>query len=106
MRTVTNDLFSSPVVRPVSTPISCLDRIGLPAQLAQEHVSELVGGQEHDLPALVRMERLKPLGGGAQNTVIYFAGRAALEVAAEPKRLDEATRVIRNGTGAKKSAAA
>jgi len=67
-----------------SDPRSLLYAERLPGRLNAEQAAALLGFQAHDIPVLVKVGLLKPVGGGPKNCVKYFFS-AAIEV----NRLDE-----------------
>jgi hypothetical protein len=66
----------------------------LPARLTAEQVARLGGFQTHDIPTLVRLKLLQPLGNGAKNSVKYFASEEILEKTSDRKWLDRATKAV------------
>lgn len=56
---------------------------GFAARLKPEEAACLIGCQPHDIPVLVRVGLLKPLGRPAPNGVKYFSHRRLTELCAE-----------------------
>lgn len=58
---------------------------GIPARLTSEQAAWGLNCQPHDVPILVAVRLLKPLGNPAQNGIKFFAASELLEpVKAEP----------------------
>ena len=66
----------------------------LPARLQVSQAAKILGFQEYEIPILVRLKLLKPLGNPAQNGHKYFSKVQILELAEDPDWLDRATRAI------------
>lgn len=72
----------------ISTPAKeLLNLRRLPAMLNGQQAAVLLGVGEHDIPALIRADLLKPLGQPPANSVKYFAGVEILEMAGDPAYL-------------------
>ena len=74
--------------------LSCLNLRRLPARLNSEQVAQLTGFQSHDIPLLVKGGLLKPLGGGARNSVKYFAACEIEQLRDDRRWLDKATKAV------------
>lgn len=59
----------------------------LPAMLNIQQTAVLLGLAEHDIPVLINLGLLKPLGDPPPNAVKYFASIQVLELAGELSRL-------------------
>jgi hypothetical protein len=59
----------------------------LPAMLNIQQTAVLLGLAEHDVPVLINLGLLKPLGDPPPNAVKYFASIQVLELAGELSRL-------------------
>jgi len=59
----------------------------LPAMLNVQQTAVLLGLAEHDIPMLIGVGLLKPLGDPPSNAVKYFASIQVLELAGEISRL-------------------
>ena len=73
---------------------SVLGATRLPARLNSEQTAELLGIQPHDIPALMRADLLKPLGGGPRNCVKYFAAIDIEEKSRDVRWLDKASKAV------------
>ena len=73
---------------------SCLNVRRLPARLNSEQVAQVLGYQSHDIPLLCKAGLLKPLGGGARNSVKYFAAFEIEDLGHDRKWLDRATKAV------------
>ena len=66
----------------------------LPARMDVKLTAEILGFQEHDIPVLVSLGQLEPLGKPMPNARKYFARVHVLEVADNPAWLSKATKLI------------
>lgn len=66
----------------------------LPARMDARQTAELLGFQEHDIPVLVNLGQLVPLGKPMPNARKYFARVQVLEVADDTSWLSKATKLI------------
>ncbi len=66
----------------------------LPARLLAEEAAALLGVKAHDIPILVRLRLLKPLGAGPRNCVKYFWSKEIEALAQDRAFLDKATRAL------------
>jgi hypothetical protein len=66
----------------------------LPARLTVEQVAWLLNCQSHDVPILVMVRLLKPLGNPPPNGVKYFATMDVLELAKDRTWLTRATNAV------------
>jgi hypothetical protein len=74
--------------------LACLNMRRLPARLNVEQVAQLIGFQTHDIPLLVKAKLLTPLGGGARNSVKYFAACEIEQLRDDRRWLDKATKAV------------
>jgi hypothetical protein len=58
------------------------------------HTAQLLGFSEHDIPVLIRLRLLKPLGNPPSNGHKYFATVELDRLAQDPNWLDKATRAV------------
>jgi hypothetical protein len=65
-----------------------------PARLSAPETAKRLGVCDHDIPVLVDRGVLKPLGDPARNAPKYFATVNILEIAADAKALDRASRTL------------
>jgi hypothetical protein len=66
----------------------------LPARSDVRQTALLLGFQEYEIPILMRLKLLKPLGSPVQNGRKYFATAEILELAQDRDWLDRATRAV------------
>jgi hypothetical protein len=66
----------------------------LPARLDLPQTAQLLGFSEHDIPVLIRVRLLKPLGNPPPNGHKYFATVELERLAQDPNWLDKATRAV------------
>ena len=66
----------------------------LPARSDVSQTALLLGFQEYEIPILMRLKLLKPLGSPVQNGRKYFATAEILELAQSRDWLDRATRAV------------
>jgi len=66
----------------------------LPARLVSEQVADLLGMREHEIPILVKVRLLKPLGKPIPNAVKHFAACEIERCADDPKWLSQATQAL------------
>lgn len=66
----------------------------LPGRLDVTQIATLLGLLPHEIPILVRLGLLKPLGNPAANAHKYFASVSVEQSARDPVWLDKATRAI------------
>jgi hypothetical protein len=66
----------------------------LPARLDAPQTAQLLGFSEHDIPVLIRLRLLKPLGNPPPNGHNYFATVELERLAQDPNWLDKATRAV------------
>jgi hypothetical protein len=71
-----------------------LDVLRLPARLDVRQAAMLLGFQEYEIPILLRLKLLKPLGTPRQNSHKYFASAEILELTQNRDWLDKATRAV------------
>ncbi|MDB6124299.1 MAG: hypothetical protein JWQ71_3292 [Pedosphaera sp.] len=64
----------------------------LPARLTTTQTALLLGFQEHDIPVIVRVNLLKPLGNPVPNATKYFAASEIEKLAADRTWLNRATK--------------
>ncbi len=83
--------------------LSCLNLRRLPARLNSEQVAQVTGFQPHDVPLLVKGGLLKPLGGGARNSVKYFAACEIEQLRDDRRWLDKATKAVGRRTASSSS---
>ena len=83
---------------------SLLNLRRLPARLNAEESAAFVGVQGHDIPILVRKKLLRPLGGGAKNTVKYFSTSELERLSQDRKWLDDVTKALRRSRNEKNEA--
>src|SRR5262245_18441105 len=65
-----------------------------PARLDSAQTARFLGFQEHDIPVLVSIDLLEPLGKPAPNARKYFAAVEIFELAQDRNWLNKATRVL------------
>jgi hypothetical protein len=65
-----------------------------PARLNAPETAKRLGVSDHDIPVLIDRGFLKPLGTPARNAPKYFATVNVLEIAADGKTLDRASRAL------------
>jgi hypothetical protein len=63
----------------------------LPARLRTEQAAEILGFAEHDIPLLVRLKKLRPLGNPVPSAVKFFDTLQILDCANNERWLDQAT---------------
>lgn len=80
---------------------SLLNLRRLPARLNSEEAAAFVGVQGHDIPILIRKKLLRPLGGGAKNTVKYFSTLELERMSQDRKWLDDVTKALRRSRSEK-----
>jgi hypothetical protein len=66
----------------------------LPARLNADQVAALIGCQPHDIPILVKLKLLVPLGKPPPNGVKFFATHLLEGLMTDPKWLDRITRAV------------
>jgi len=66
----------------------------IPARIDAKQTAVILGFQEHDIPVLVNVGQLEPLGKPMPNARKYFARVQILEVADNPAWLSKATKAI------------
>jgi hypothetical protein len=66
----------------------------LPARLNVEQTAKLLGFQPHDIPVLIRLKLLNPLGNPSQSAPKYFAASIVLNLVQDDKWLSKATSLI------------
>lgn len=66
----------------------------LPARLTAEQTGWVLNCQPHDIPALVSLRLLKPLGNPSQNGIKFFATAEILESAKDKSWLTKVTNAI------------
>jgi hypothetical protein len=64
----------------------------LPGRLKAEEASVILGFNSHDIPVLVAIGLLKPLGNPSPNAVKYFASQDIQALAGDTKWLHKATK--------------
>jgi hypothetical protein len=65
-----------------------------PARLTAEQTATLLGFQIHDIPVLVALGKLKPLGNPTPNAKKYFATVHVHELAEDQTWLSKATQAV------------
>ena len=68
--------------------------IRLPARLDVQQTALVLGFQEHDIPVLIRVRLLKPLGNAVPNSPKYFASCEIDRLVSDPNWLHKATKAI------------
>ena len=66
----------------------------IPARLDTKQVATILGFQEHDIPVLVNLGQLEPLGKPMPNARKYFARVQIMDVADDQTWLSKATKLI------------
>jgi len=66
----------------------------LPARLDAKMTAEVLGFNEHDIPVLVTLGLLEPLGKPAQNARKWYARAQITQIAEDPKWLNKATNTL------------
>ena len=66
----------------------------LPARMDAKLTADILGFQEHDIPVLVNLGQLEPLGKPMPNARKYFARIQIMEVADDTSWLSKATKLI------------
>lgn len=66
----------------------------LPARLDAKQTATVLGFQEHDIPVLVNLGQLEPLGKPMPNARKYFARVQIMDVADDQNWLSKATKLI------------
>jgi hypothetical protein len=83
------------ISRPSASPEDgILNVYRMPARLEARLTAAILGFQEHDIPVLVSVGLLNPLGEPTQNATKYFAGCEIEALAQNPKWLCKATQVV------------
>jgi hypothetical protein len=77
-----------------STEDGILNVRRIPARIDSRATATLLGFQEHDIPVLVSVGLLNPLGNPVQNSTKYFAGCEIESLAQNPKWLWKATQGV------------
>ena len=67
---------------------------GYPARLSSSQTAKLLGFSDHDIPVLVAMNLLKPLGNPMPNAPKHFALVEILSLAADRDWLNRATKTL------------
>ncbi len=71
-----------------------LNILRLPARLDVEQAAALLGFQDYEIPLLVKLNQLKPLGNPAPNSHKWFASAELVGLAADRAWLDRATKSL------------
>lgn len=87
-------MFPSTNAQHTSKPSDCLMLYRLPTRLDAAQTAALLGFQPHDVPVLIGLGLLKPLGRPAPNSVRYFAAVEIDRLREDREWLDKATRSI------------
>jgi len=69
----------------------------LPARLVSEDAAVLLGFKSHDIPILVRVGLLKPLGGGPRNCVKYFSSKLIMSLMDDEPWVNKASKAVLRG---------
>jgi hypothetical protein len=75
---------------------STLNMLRLPGRVDVHKTATLLGFMDHDIPVLVKVKLLKPLGNPPPNGQRYFSSTVIEMLAKDPEWLDKATKVLTN----------